>query len=131
MLRFAKAMYEPIRKGNQYRLEQYGKPQTIEESCIAAKKIRVEQKQNRHKGKMWPTDAELLTIDLYKAKFDYWDEWSSCRYVRRPNPFSLFSRSQWRSMFGYITRPDIEPNSVVRSCSYTGKWSEYIESNYI
>jgi|TARA_B110000977_G_C10893709_1_gene422445 hypothetical protein len=130
MLKFAKAIYEPISKGNQYRLEQYGKPQTIQESFIAAKKIRLEQKQNTHKGKMWHTDAELQCTDLYKAQFGYWDEWSGSRYDRRPNPFILFTKYQWCKKFGNIDRPDIELNSVVRSCSYTGMWSEYIETSY-
>jgi hypothetical protein len=131
MLKFAKAIYKPISKGNQYRLEQQGKPQTIQESFIAAKKIRLEQKQNTHKGKMWHTNKELNCADLYKAQFDYWDEWSGSRYIRRPNPFKEFTKNQWCKHFGNIARPAIESNSVVRSCSYTGLWSEYIESSYI
>ena len=79
---------------------------------------------------MWHTDAELQCTDLYKAQFGYWDEWSGSRYDRRPNPFILFTKYQWCKKFGNIDRPDIELNSVVRSCSYTGLWSEYIETSY-
>ena len=79
---------------------------------------------------MFPSGKQLQVIDLYKAGFSYWDEWSGGRYVRRENPFKLFDTLQWRRMFGEVHRPIIELNSVVRSCSHTGIWSEYNETNY-
>lgn len=127
MLKFFKAMSEASRKGNEYRLEKYGKPQTIVESYLSTRKIRADNKQNRQKTKLWPTANDFRSLDLYKAQFDYWDEWSGSVYHRRDNPYTKLNHVQWRKKFLTSVRPKIETGSVVRSCSFTGVWKPISE----
>ena len=75
---------DAIRKGTEYRLAKYGSTETIAQSYEKAK-----QYNQRPKQKTLPFFAsaeELKQIDIFKAKYHYWDEWTGSRYARRENP---------------------------------------------
>ncbi len=73
-----------VRAGNEYRREKYGEPEGYWES---AKRDRAFRKSVTPKTlSMFASIEELEEIDKFKAHFEYWDEWSGARYVKRKNP---------------------------------------------
>lgn len=87
-----KNMIEAVRKGNAYRLEKYGKPDTISESFHKARAhVKWEEENIKPKTKFyWPWDVDFdLSIkkeNEIKATYAYWDKWTGSRYERVSNP---------------------------------------------
>ena len=75
-----KLIVERVKAGNAYREELY---ENVEE---------VKPRSLRSYGPektlpMWPSTAELHTIELQKMQYQYWDEWTGGRYDRVENPY--------------------------------------------
>lgn len=103
---------DSIRKGNDYRLEKYGPPDTIVESFVKARAYRKNQKSNIPKTlSMFANASELDAIDKFKSKYHFWDGWTGSRYERIENP-------------NYNTPEgnNIVPNSICKSNPVTGYW---------
>jgi hypothetical protein len=78
-------MFDSIRKGNEYRREKYGKPDTFAESWAKAQAWREWYKENCVPKMCKMTVKE---IDLYKEQYQYWECWTTGRFqtVENPNP---------------------------------------------
>ena len=61
----------------------------------------------------------MMHIEVFKAKFNYWDEWTGGRFARRENPYIEMPQSEWSRNFSG-NKPEIELNSVCRSNPVTG-----------
>jgi hypothetical protein len=117
--------FDSIKEGNQYRLEKYGKPLSIIEDM---KKCQQQQKdyyknQVPHSRPFFEKNCESKKIEQYKAKFDYWDEWTGSRYERRDNPYKKMTKSELEKLEIYHIK-EIKPYSVCRSNPVTGNWEE-------
>lgn len=114
---------EAVRKGNKYRLEKYGPTDTIKESWEKAQSYNKWYKENLvpKSLSMFASKEELEAQDGFKIKFEYWDEWTGSRFVRRKNPYIGMSKEELIRN-GISNLPKIENGSVCRSNPVTGYW---------
>lgn len=141
-------LYEPIRKGNEYRLEKYGPPLTFAEDWANT------QKKWEAKKALRPDSLPLFTsrktavehadsTELFKASFYFWDEWTGSRFERVKSPYAEMSQTEWyrtdlvgRSMSrdndgsgtALLKKPKVGAGTVCRSDPVTGRWSALDES---
>jgi hypothetical protein len=96
MFGFVKRLYEPIRKGNEHRLEKYGNPDTFEESYQKARKIAKDQRDSI----LRPTQSteERNSILRYAAA---WERWTGSRFIQ----FIKCQRTNTESLHGQTTAP--------------------------
>lgn len=66
------------------------------------------------------TAHERETVDHFKARFHYWDEWSSARYVRRENPY--LDPEAWKRDFPGTKQPEVVYGTVVRYLPIENRW---------
>lgn len=109
-------MFSAIRKGDEYRLKKYGntngwvplnyeKWKQLKEDRTAKTCIKTPQQK-----------------DVYKASFEFWDEWTGGRYKRIRNPFIKMRNVEFKDKYG-INKPEVVLGSICRSNPVTGEWS--------
>lgn len=83
-----KTLYAPIACGNEYREQQHGPRETLEENTSRSREMyhRYRETQVPRCCSMRETGKQLQDVDSFKSQFQYWDEWSGSRFVRRENP---------------------------------------------
>jgi hypothetical protein len=120
-----KFMISSVKKGNEYRLEKYGKPLTFFEDIKKCRQSRKEYYEDQvPKSKPFFEKLEnCIKAEQYKAKFNYWDEWTGSRYERRENPY-MYMRYIELERLGIYHINEIKPDSVCRSNPVTGYWEE-------
>jgi len=105
-------LYAPVKAGNQYREEKYGKPMGFVESYKHSREI-----WERHKNSqpatlsMFASSRQIENIENFKNRFQYWEEWSGSRFILRENP--NFDTPEGRK---------IQIGTVCRSNPVTGFW---------
>lgn len=122
-----KAMCDAVKKGNAYRLEKYGPPETFSESLIITRKIIAERQANQPKClSMFASKEELRAIDTLKMQYQYWDEWTGGRFARRENPFldhKYYERYESDNKIAYKHFiKNVKFGQVIRSNPVTGYW---------
>lgn len=130
MKKLWQSLLDPIRQGEQYRLEQYGPPDTFHESFVRARKIHQNYRAN-NLAKCLPMMArsrDLANIDRFKMKFQYWDEWTGSRYVRRENPYLAISDLTKNRVLTHF--PEINIGTICRPNHVTGYWETVNDRNY-
>ena len=122
MFDFLKKAYEPIHKGNAHRLSTNPDPEVIAKAKEA------------HRAKYLAEQAvcvpifvgqhDLDGIDRFKETFEYWDEWSGGRFVRRENPVAAMNLREYiQSSYSRdddTKLPTIVPGTICRSNPVTG-----------
>jgi hypothetical protein len=73
---------------------------------------------------MFCSQSELISIDRFKETFEFWDEWSGSRFIRRTNPIIAMSTTEFLAS-SYFTgkdtnKPNINTGTVCRSNPVTG-----------
>ena len=89
MFKFIKEAIDAVRKGNQYRREKYGEPETVVESYQRAQEYRKWYNENlRPKdSSFFMTKQQCREIDRLKMQYQYWDGWTGGRFAREENPY--------------------------------------------
>lgn len=84
---FAKIL-EPIRLGNQYRLEQCGQPETLAENFKKSREIyrKYREDQIPKTLSMFASSKEIQDNESVKQKYSYWQMWTGARFVTEQNP---------------------------------------------
>jgi len=123
---------ESVRKGDAYRLEKYGPPETFSENLKRSRKIYSDYRENNIPKcrSMFETSSQTKEIENFKMKFHYWDEWTGGRFARRENPYMKMSDTEWHRSMGLVRRPNIEMKTICRSNPVTGYWEALNEQEY-
>jgi hypothetical protein len=122
MLGFIKRCYEPIRKGNAYRMEKYGPQDTFAESYEKARKIAKEYRNSLPRATQ---SSEERNVILRHAAT--WELWSGSRFIREENPIQQMAEQEYRescwSKDGDYRIPKNE-GYTARSCPVTGDYKK-------
>jgi hypothetical protein len=123
MIKFFKDLIAETRKMKAYRSKTHQPQDTFVESWQKARDMVQWQKENLQAKRCTMTTRQK---DIFKLQFEYWDEWSSSRFVRRRNPTAGmskrdFMRSRW-SKPGDVIVPAYVPGSICRINPVTGSW---------
>lgn len=104
-----KALYTAIARGNAYRKEKYGPRETLEQNTARSREIyrKYREEQIPICRSAFETRKQLQDVDNFKSQFQFWDEWSGSRFVRRENPEQT---------------DKTQPGTVCRSNPVTGFW---------
>ena len=121
MFKWIKEANEAVRRGNAYRQEKGHVNDSISESFQKAKEATIKYVASLPKRKQGH-----IQQDDFRLKFQFWDEWTGARYVRRENPITHmdnyeFIKSPWSNEFRRL-KPKVEMGSICRSCPVTGDW---------
>mgnify|MGYP000035330304 CR=1 FL=1 len=83
-----KALLEPIRLGNQYRLEKYGPRETLEGNTKRSREVyrKYREEQLPKTLSMFASSEEIRDNETTKQKFSYWKTWTGARFVTEENP---------------------------------------------
>ena len=101
-------MFNSIKLGNEYRKEKYGNS----EGWVP---LNVEAWAEEHASQNPSREIFSDTIvELFKASFEFWDEWTGSRYARVENPHQKLSDFQFKQKFGAHKRPKIVPGTICR-----------------
>ena len=122
MFGFIKRSYESIRKGNEYRLEKYGRPDTLEESYQKARKIAKDQRDSIPR----PTQTTDQRNDILRHAAA-WELWSGSRFIREDNPIHQMSKDDYRkSSWSNNGTAEFPTNQgyTARSCPVTGDYKK-------
>ena len=108
-MNFFKALYAPIARGNEYREAQYGPRETLEQNTARSREMYRKYRETQvPRYRSWfENSKQMQDVDTFKEQFQFWDEWSGSRFVRRENP------RQTRQ---------IQTGTVCRSNPVTGFW---------
>jgi len=104
IIEFLKRLYEPIRKGDEYRVAKYGNMYGT-----PGKFTDTSQPSNFFRSK-----KDIKKTKEFKQRYEFWDEWSGSMFVRRKN--TNYKDDQ-------TSRPR---GSVCRTNPANGKWEHYI-----
>jgi hypothetical protein len=108
-MKIFKTLYAPIARGNEYREQQHGPRETLEENTRRSREMyrAYRETQVPRCRSMFEKGKQLQDVDSFKSQFQYWDEWSGSQFVRRENPRQT-DRTQ--------------PGTVCQSNPVTGFW---------
>jgi hypothetical protein len=89
MFKFFKDAAEAVRKGNEYRREKYGDPETLVESFQRAQAYREWYNENLRPNtrSFFLSNQDLWDIESLKLQCQYWDCWTGGRFAREENPY--------------------------------------------
>lgn len=118
--------FDSIKAGNQYRAEKYGAPETLAESYQKAQEYNREYNREYRKQNSF-TKMSISEKDEFKSKFEFWDEWSGSRWVRRRNPVEdMLDKMNAMERTGHMVSHGIKERAtkgaICRSNPVTGNW---------
>lgn len=122
MFNLLKKAYEPVHKGNVHRASTNLDPEVIAQAKVAHRAKHLAEQAVC--VSMFCGQSDSNGVDRFKETFEYWDEWSGGRFVRRENPIaSMTVREFLASDYSRETDtrlPIIVPGTICRSNPVTG-----------
>lgn len=137
MFKFIREAVDAVRKGNEYRREKYGEPETVAESYQRAQAYRKWYDKNLRPKTLpfFVTNQQCREIDSLKMQYQYWDGWTGGRFAREENPYineEYFNKNhRSHPTIANVEYKDfikhVKMGCVLRSDPVTGYWHPHNE----
>ena len=101
-------MFNSIKLGNECHKEKYG---NSEGWVPLNMKAWAEEHASQNPSK---EQISTIVIEMFKASFEFWDEWTGSRYARIENPYKGMTDFQFGRKFDGRKRPQIVPGTICR-----------------